>query len=151
MCIAKNKSNVQNVIGVDIIEDAINDARKNSELNNVQNTTYICGKAEDAIDKIIKEHVGDVPDVQYVAVLDPPRSGCHSKVIKAIRKCELIKKVIYVSCNQKSLLNDAPPLIRGSSNSLKSSEFSPKKARAVDLFPHTPHCELVMLFERENK
>lgn len=141
---------VEQIIGVDIVEEAIIDAKNNAALNNIDRIHYEAGKAEDLMEKILENHVqGKDADMEYIAILDPPRSGCHTKVLKAIRQCPLIKKVVYVSCNQKSLVNDASPLTRGTSNSVSTAPFRPVKARAVDLFPHTPHCELVMLFERE--
>lgn len=151
LCLAKNMPHVSRVIGVDIVEEAIIDARKNAVMNSIDRIHYEAGKAEDLMESIIQNHVSEDSNMEYIAILDPPRAGCHSKVLKAIRQCPLIKKVVYVSCNQKSLVNDASPLIRGVSNTVTTPPFRPVKARAVDLFPHTAHCELVMLFEREEE
>uniref|UniRef100_A0A0D6R868 Methyltransferase domain-containing protein n=1 Tax=Araucaria cunninghamii TaxID=56994 RepID=A0A0D6R868_ARACU len=110
-----------------------------------------------------------------VAIVDPPRSGLHPVVIKALRTHPCLRRLVYISCNPETLIANAIELCtpsndkseKGKGNkgrnrhmgniglarqrakSMPMSEaFSPVKAMAVDLFPHTPHCEMVMLFER---
>ncbi|KAL6885546.1 hypothetical protein ACP4OV_010325 [Aristida adscensionis] len=109
-----------------------------------------------------------------VAIVDPPRVGLHPTVIKALRTHPRIRRLVYISCNPDSLVANAielctptsekqeknkgnrgwrsmssAGLARQRTKSMPSSEpFVPKRAMAVDLFPHTPHCEMVMLFER---
>ncbi|KAL5718905.1 hypothetical protein ACHQM5_011759 [Ranunculus cassubicifolius] len=110
-----------------------------------------------------------------VAIVDPPRAGLHPVVIKALRTHPRLRRLVYVSCNPESLVANAielctpsaekgekenkgnrgwrkmssASLARQRTKSMPDSEpFSPVKAMAVDLFPHTPHCELVMLLER---
>uniref|UniRef100_A0A7C9E1I1 Uncharacterized protein n=1 Tax=Opuntia streptacantha TaxID=393608 RepID=A0A7C9E1I1_OPUST len=110
-----------------------------------------------------------------VAIVDPPRSGLHPVVIKALRTHPRLRRLVYISCNPETLVANAIELCtpsaektekgsnrgrgwRNMSNaglarqrlkSMPMSEpFQPVKAMAVDLFPHTPHCELVMLLER---
>ncbi|KAL6967269.1 hypothetical protein U1Q18_033073 [Sarracenia purpurea var. burkii] len=110
-----------------------------------------------------------------VAIVDPPRFGLHPTVIKALRTHPRLRRLVYISCNPESLVANAIELCTPSSDkaekgnknnrgwrnmssaglarhrakSMPNSEpFRPVKAMAVDLFPHTPHCELVMLLER---
>jgi len=109
-----------------------------------------------------------------VAIVDPPRVGLHPTVIKALRTHPLIRRLVYISCNPDSLVANAIELCTPTSEkqeknkgnrgwrsmsaaglarqwmkSMPNSEpFIPKRAMAVDLFPHTSHCEMVMLFER---
>ncbi|KAK9676742.1 hypothetical protein RND81_11G097200 [Saponaria officinalis] len=110
-----------------------------------------------------------------VAIVDPPRSGLHPIVLKALRTHTRLKRLVYISCNPETLMANAIELCTPSSDknekggnkgrgwrnisnaglarhrlkSMPNSEpFQPVKAMAVDLFPHTPHCELVMLLER---
>ncbi|VFQ96186.1 unnamed protein product [Cuscuta campestris] len=111
-----------------------------------------------------------------VAIVDPPRMGLHPTVTKVLRTNERLKRLVYISCNPESLMANAIELCTPSADSVekgnnnnnrgwknmsnaslarqrtksmpKSEPFKPVKAIAVDLFPHTPHCELVMLLER---
>ncbi len=83
-----------------------------------------------------------------VPLSDPPRAGLHIKTLKAIRACEQIDRLVYVSCNQNALIADAANLCRSVSTSMFGTPFVPVKALAVDMFPHTEHCEVVVLFER---
>ncbi|KQJ81687.1 zinc finger CCCH domain-containing protein 24 [Brachypodium distachyon] len=110
----------------------------------------------------------------FVAIVDPPRVGLHPTVIKALRTHPRIRRLVYISCNPESLVANAielctptsenreknkghrgwrtmssAGLARQRTKSMPNSEpFIPKRAMAVDLFPHTSHCEMVMLFER---
>lgn len=110
-----------------------------------------------------------------VAIVDPPRSGLHPIVIKALRTHPRLRRLVYISCNPETLVANAIELCTPSAEKTekrsnrgqgwrnmsnaglarqrlksmpKSEPFRPVKAMAVDLFPHTPHCELVMLLER---
>ena len=71
-------------------------------------------------------------------------------VIRAIRKCAAIKQLIYVSCNQDSLVQNAAALCRAASKHLGGENFVPVRSEAVDMFPQTDQAELVMLFQRES-
>lgn len=151
LCIGKNSAQLKEIVGLEIVEDAVLDARANATLNNITNARFLVGKAEDTIFKV----VGEYPNIKkqsdshkFIAVLDPPRGGVHGKVLKALRDCEAITRIIYVSCNPNSLVNDASVLCRYPSKSSPGAPFVPVVARPVDLFPHTPHTELVMMFQR---
>nr|AAI42551.1 LOC100101284 protein [Xenopus laevis] len=135
---------VKKVVGIELCQEAIADAKANAQLNNLDNVEFRCGKAEDIFPTLINSYTFPSP----LAIVDPPRAGLHSKVIIAIRKAEHLKQLIYVSCNPKAAMNNFVDLCRAPSNRVKGRPFRPIKALAVDLFPQTPHFELVILFER---
>ena len=84
-----------------------------------------------------------------VAIVDPPRGGLHGSVLKALRGCQLIRRVVYVSCNPKgSFIDNAVTLRAPTSKAIKGKPFVPVRANPFDLFPHTPHTELLCIFER---
>ena len=84
-----------------------------------------------------------------VAIVDPPRGGLHGSVLKALRSCQLIRRVVYVSCNPKgSFIDNAVTLCAPTSKAIKGKPFVPVRANPFDLFPHTPHTELLCIFER---
>jgi len=142
-------SGVQNVIGIEMIESAISDAQFNAELNKITNCTFVCGKAEDKMKEVVSAHqLWKRKAGECVAIVDPPRSGLHHDTLYAIRKCSAITRLVYIACNPLSLVDNATALCRPTSRKVEGLPFVPVKSVAVDLFPHTPHCELVMLFER---
>jgi hypothetical protein len=96
-----------------------------------------------------------VPDGhRCVAVVDPPRSGLHPKVVRALRECKAIDRLVYVSCNPTgTFVEDAIKLCLPSHCNGKWSvgePFLPLRAAPVDMFPDTKHCELVVVFSRES-
>ncbi|KAG2471047.1 tRNA (uracil-5-)-methyltransferase homolog A [Polypterus senegalus] len=141
ICLAKA---VKKVVGIELCQEAVHDARINAELNGLTNIEFHCGKAEDLFPTLINSILS--PNV--LAIVDPPRAGLHSKVILAIRRAEHLKRLIYVACNAKAAMNNFIDLCRSPSNRVKGSPFRPIKALPVDLFPHTLYCELLILFER---
>ncbi|XP_066465948.1 tRNA (uracil-5-)-methyltransferase homolog A [Tiliqua scincoides] len=132
------------VIGIELCQEAVDDARVNAQLNELDNVEFHCGKAEDLVPYL----VNSLALQNSITIVDPPRAGLHSKVILAIRKAEHLKKLIYVSCNPRAAMNNFVDLCRAPSNRVKGSPFRPIKVMAVDLFPHTMHCELLFFFER---
>lgn len=136
--------NVKKVIGVEMSARAIEDAKRNAVLNGVENIEFHCAKAEDVTEQIKVWTRCE----KAVAIVDPPRPGLRGKVMYAIRRCRQISRVIYVSCNPAAAIQNFMDLIRPVSRRMKGEAFYPVKAIPVDLFPHTKHCELVMLFER---
>lgn len=135
---------VKKVIGIDLCQEAVNDAKVNAEANGLTNVEYHCGKAEDIFPSVLNSVVS--PNV--TAVVDPPRAGLHSRVILAIRRAEHLKRLVYVTCNAKAAMNNFVDLCRAPSNRVHGAPFRPVRAMAVDLFPQTTHCEIVLLFER---
>lgn len=135
---------VKKVIGIELSQEAVEDARVNARANELNNVEFHCGRAEDLVPALVSRLVSQ----QLVAVLDPPRAGLHSKVILAVRRAENLKRLLYVSCNPRAAMGNFVDLCRAPSNRVKGTPFRPVKAMAVDLFPQTPHCEMLILFER---
>ncbi|XP_043094661.1 LOW QUALITY PROTEIN: tRNA (uracil-5-)-methyltransferase homolog A [Puntigrus tetrazona] len=134
---------VKKVIGIELCQEAVDDAKANAEANGLTNVEFHCGKAEDVFPTVLNAVVS-----QRHAIVDPPRAGLHSKVILAIRRAEHLKRLIYVACNAKAAMNNFIDLCRAVSNRVKEEPFRPVRAMAVDLFPQTMHCETILLFER---
>ncbi|XP_026540712.1 tRNA (uracil-5-)-methyltransferase homolog A [Notechis scutatus] len=135
---------VKKVIGVELCQEAVEDAKANAQLNGLMNVEFHCGKAEELVPHL----VNTLALHNTVTIVDPPRAGLHSKVILAIRKAEHLKKLLYVSCNPRAAMNNFVDLCRAPSHRVKGSPFRVIKATAVDLFPHTMHCEMLFFFER---
>ncbi|XP_036613709.1 tRNA (uracil-5-)-methyltransferase homolog A [Trichosurus vulpecula] len=135
---------VKKVIGIELCQEAVEDARVNAKMNALDNIEFHCGKAEDLVPNIMSS----LASQRLTAIVDPPRAGLHSKVILAIRRAEHLKKLIYVSCNPRAAMTNFVDLCRAPSNRVKGSPFRPVRAVAVDLFPQTLHCEMLILFER---
>ncbi|ORX52878.1 S-adenosyl-L-methionine-dependent methyltransferase [Piromyces finnis] len=134
------------IVGIELCEQAVVDARYNAETNNIKNVEYICAKIEDAMKGVFNK-IGR--DEEVVAVLDPPRTGVHGSVIQAIRECAGLKHLIYVSCDANAAIQNFIDLCRPTSNRYKNNFFKPVRARPFDLFPQTRHCELVIDFKRD--
>ncbi|MBF2600957.1 23S rRNA (uracil(1939)-C(5))-methyltransferase RlmD [Listeria seeligeri] len=126
LCLAKK---AKHVYGVEIVDQAIQDARTNAELNNLSNTTFETGKAEEVIPTWYK--AGIVADV---LVVDPPRKGCDEKLLQTILAMKP-KKVVYVSCNPGTLARDMKILSDGG--------YEANQVQPVDMFPMTTHIEAV--------
>ncbi|NWI28102.1 TRM2A methyltransferase, partial [Sula dactylatra] len=135
---------VKKVIGIELCQEAVQDAKVNAQINELNNVEFHCGKAEDVVPSLINV----LAPQNLITIVDPPRAGLHSKVILAIRRAEHLKKLIYVSCNPRAAMNNFVDLCRAPSNRVKGAAFRPVKAMAVDLFPQTRHCELLIFFER---
>ena len=117
------------VYGVEIIEDAIINARENAKLNNVNNAEFFVGKSEEVIPDLIDK--GIIPDV---IVVDPPRKGCDIKLLDAIDKVSP-KRIVYVSCDPSTLARDL--------KILNEYNYEVKEIQPVDMFPQTKHIENV--------
>ncbi len=123
--------NAKKVIGVESVQDAIIDARKNSELNNIHNTTFLAGDMKDMFtEAFVKKH--GQPDV---IITDPPRAGMHDKVVEMLNRIKPAK-LVYVSCNPSTQARDLE---------LLSESFVVQKIQPVDMFPQTHHVENVVL------
>uniref|UniRef100_A0A8C6XU83 tRNA (uracil(54)-C(5))-methyltransferase n=1 Tax=Naja naja TaxID=35670 RepID=A0A8C6XU83_NAJNA len=129
---------------VELCQEAVEDAKANAQLNGLMNVEFHCGKAEELVPHLVNM----LALHNTVTIVDPPRAGLHSKVILAIRKAEHLKKLLYVSCNPRAAMNNFVDLCRAPSHRVKGSPFRVIKATAVDLFPHTMHCEMLFFFER---
>lgn len=135
---------VKKVIGIELCQEAVEDAKVNAQLNGLTNVEFHCGKAEDVFPNILNAVVSS----NVTAIVDPPRAGLHSKVILAIRRAEHLKRLVYVACNAKAAMNNFIDLCRAPSNRVHGTPFRPVRAMAVDLFPQTMHMEMLLLLER---
>ncbi|KAG5280873.1 hypothetical protein AALO_G00064960 [Alosa alosa] len=124
---------VKKVIGIELCQEAVEDAKVNAKLNGLSNVEFHCGKAEDVFPTVLNAVVS--PNV--TAIIDPPRAGMHSKVILAIRRAEHLKRLVYVACNAKAAMNNFIDLCRAPSNRVRGAPFRPVRSMAVDLFPQT--------------
>ncbi len=122
------------VIGVEIIEDAIKDAKENAKLNGIENAEFICSDASKAVSELKKRNLK--PDI---VILDPPRKGCEKSVIETVAKDFSPQRVVYVSCNPATLARDLKIFVE---LGYKVTEYTP-----FDLFPRTGHVETVALIE----
>jgi 23S rRNA (uracil1939-C5)-methyltransferase len=125
------------VYGVEVVEEAIKNANKNAQINNITNVSFVVGKSEVQIKKWDQE--GIKADVIFV---DPPRKGCDQEFLNTIIEME-IPKVVYVSCNVATLARDL--------RILADSGYELKAVQPVDMFPHTTHVECVTLMSRVEK
>jgi 23S rRNA (uracil1939-C5)-methyltransferase len=124
------------VIGIEYVPEAIEDARVNASINNINNTTFWAGD----IKNILVEQFIDENGKPDVVITDPPRAGMHADVIKSIIAMEP-KKIIYVSCNPATQARDI---------GLLDEFFQVDKIQPVDMFPHTHHVENVALLSRRS-
>ncbi|MDE5821835.1 MAG: 23S rRNA (uracil(1939)-C(5))-methyltransferase RlmD [Paramuribaculum sp.] len=127
--------NARHVIGIEYVEDAIRDAKLNSEVNGIANTEFYAGDMKDVLTSdFIKEH--GRPDVMIV---DPPRAGMHTDVVNVILEAEP-RRIVYVSCNPATQARDL---------ALLDAKYSVTAVRPVDMFPHTHHVENVVCLDRK--
>ena len=115
------------VVGIELIEEAVEAAKENAKLNGLDNCEFIAGDVAVTI-----KNVKDKPDI---IILDPPRSGVHPKAMEYVIKFNA-PEIIYVSCNPKTLVNDLEALIEAG--------YKVVKTRVKDMFPNTPHAETVV-------
>jgi len=118
------------VTGIEISQDAVNDARTNAKMNGVSNCAFLAGAVEDVL-----EEQGENFDV---VVCDPPRAGIHPRALYDLVRMR-IPRMVYVSCNIKALPGDL--------EMLAMAGYRLKNVRAFDMSPHTPHVETVALLE----
>ncbi len=121
------------VVGIESVEEAIEDAKVNSELNGITNTEFFAGDMKDLLaNEFINEH--GKPDV---IITDPPRAGMHPRVTQLLADLK-VKKIVYVSCNPATQARDLQIL---------GESYEVKKIQPVDMFPQTQHVENVVLME----
>jgi 23S rRNA (uracil1939-C5)-methyltransferase len=120
------------VIGVEVVPEAIKNAEENAERNGIKNTRFLVGKAE--------EIVPSMTEKADLVVVDPPRKGCDETLLSTIVRMDP-QKIIYVSCNPATLARDL--------RTLCDSGFFVKEVWPYDQFPQTTHCEVVALITRQ--
>jgi 23S rRNA (uracil1939-C5)-methyltransferase len=123
------------VIGIEYIEEAVNDAVKNSKINSIKNTIFFAGDIKSLLNEQFLAENGR-PDV---IITDPPRAGMHEEVVKQIISASP-KKVIYISCNPSTQARDI---------ALMSEHYMVTRIQPVDMFPHTHHVENVILLGKK--
>ena len=121
------------VHGLEIVPEAIEDAKKNAVNNGAANTEFIC----DAAEEYLPAHAGEIK--ADVIVLDPPRKGMDEAALSVIADAAP-KRIVYVSCDSATLARDL--------KYLSARGYEPKRIRCVDMFCHTVHCEVVALLQR---
>jgi 23S rRNA (uracil1939-C5)-methyltransferase len=122
------------VIGIEYVPEAIEDAKINSQVNGIENTLFYAGDMKDILtDDFIKEH--GRPDV---IITDPPRAGMHPDVVKTILNAAP-ERIVYVSCNPATQARDLQ---------LMDAHYEVAEVQPVDMFPHTPHVENVVLLKK---
>ncbi|MCP4050272.1 MAG: 23S rRNA (uracil(1939)-C(5))-methyltransferase RlmD [bacterium] len=122
--------NAAKIYGIDIMEEAVNDAKNNAEINDIKNVDFISGKVED----IVIDYTENKKTAADIVILDPPRKGCDLTLLEAIVKMSP-DRIIYVSCNPVSLAGDLKYLTQ--------NKFYIDSIQPVDMFPHTVHVETV--------
>lgn len=127
-------SRVKEVVGVELVADAVIAARENADINKVENISFFEGNVKDVIRRYEAE-----PRPFEVIVVDPPRAGLHPKALKRMIAMEA-PQVLYISCNPATFARDAKELI--------AADYTLSEVQPVDMFPHTMHIELVGLFSR---
>lgn len=125
------------VYGIEIVEEAIKDAKINANINNLDNVEFYVGKAEEVVPKMYKQGKR-----ANVVVVDPPRKGCDEKVLDTIISMQP-DRVVYVSCNPSTLARDL--------NYLDERGYKCLEVQPVDMFPHSVHVECVALMSRVEK
>ena len=124
--------NAEKIIGVEVIADAIENARRNSIVNNIPNAEFYCGDVEEVL-----KNLNIYPDI---IVIDPPRKGCSPETIQIIAESSP-KKIVMISCNPSTAARDV--------KLFSQLGYSARRVCGADLFPHTRHVECVVLMSRE--
>ena len=132
LCLARR---AKQVVGVEVVEAAIADAKQNARRNGIENARFFCADAGQAAQTLARE--GTRPDV---IVVDPPRKGLSADVIEAISAMSP-QRVVYVSCDPATLARDV--------KLLNAKGYALRHAESVDLFPRCAHVETVVLLSRE--
>ena len=121
------------VYGIEIVEEAIKDAKENAKINNIDNTEFIAGDVVKILDDLINNKK-IIPDI---VMIDPPRKGMDQTSIKNILKIKP-KKIVYISCNPATLVRDLKYL---------EEEYKIEKIQPVDMFPFTSHIEIICVLK----
>jgi 23S rRNA (uracil1939-C5)-methyltransferase len=134
--------NAKQVYGVEIVPQAIDDARNNAKINDITNAEFYVGKAEEVLPEYYREyqesHGGETAHADVI-VVDPPRKGCEESLLQTIVDMQP-EKVVYVSCDSATLARDV--------KFLRENGYELKKITPVDQFPNTVHIETVVLLSK---
>ncbi|XP_066594850.1 tRNA (uracil-5-)-methyltransferase homolog A-like [Prorops nasuta] len=135
------------VLGLEVVSDAIQDARQNAIENQIENCEFLLGKAEDILSAVIHRATKS----SIIAVVDPPRAGLHQKALSTLRNMKKVNRIVYISCNPRAAMRNLVDFARPASKQYIGEPFVPVKAVAIDMFPHTNHCELIICLDRCSK
>ena len=131
--------NAKQVYGVEIVPQAIDDAKNNACINEIENAEFYVGKAEEVLPgyykKYAEEHPGENAHADVI-VVDPPRKGCEESLLRTMVDMKP-ERIVYVSCDSATLARDV--------KFLRGNGYELQKVKAVDMFPHTGHVETVVL------
>ena len=122
------------VIGMENVPEAVEDARRNAQNNGISNAQFLCDEAEIALPRLVREGL-----TLDALVMDPPRKGAEDAFLQAVIQSG-VKRVLYISCNSATLARDCRVLADGG--------YRIEKVQPVDMFPHTVHVETVALMSR---
>lgn len=126
-------SKVKQVYGIEIVEEAVEAAKENTKINNVDNIEFVAGDVEKAFKELVEEH-----HVEPTAIIvDPPRRGLDTTTINKMLELE-VEKLVYVSCNPATMVRDMKML---------EEKYEVEKIQPVDMFPYTSHVEVCALLE----
>jgi 23S rRNA (uracil1939-C5)-methyltransferase len=128
-------NHVNRVYGIEIVEDAIKDAKLNAQENNIDNINFYCGDLKDILDSDI---MNDIKKPNIV-IIDPPRPGLHPNTIKNLLNLSP-DKIIYVSCNPSTQARDV--------KLFENSNYKVIDIQPIDMFPHTPHIECIITLKK---
>lgn len=128
--------NAKKIIGVEIIPEAVRDAKNNAEANGIANAEFFCGDAKAAV-KMLRDR-GIKPDT---VILDPPRKGCDREVLECVGEMNP-QKIVYVSCDVSTQARDCAVL--------RELGYETLEATPVDMFPRTVHVETIVLLQKKN-
>ncbi|XP_034232442.1 tRNA (uracil(54)-C(5))-methyltransferase homolog [Thrips palmi] len=138
---------VRGTVGIDMSEEAIEDAKYNAASNSIYSANFVAGSIEKKIRLALKWLE---PSTEIVAVLNPGRCGVEVSVMKVLRETPQISKVIYVACqpDHEWVIRNVLALIKPVNKKLKGTPFKFRSVVPVDMFPQTAHSELIMKFQR---
>ena len=133
----------KHVYGVEIIPQAIEDAKNNAKINGIRNAEFFVGKAEEVLPEYYANYEKEHGEKAYadVIVVDPPRKGCDETLLETMVQMQP-KRIVYVSCDSATLARDLKYLCE--------SGYEIKKVKPVDQFPHTVHVETVVCLSRKD-
>ena len=124
------------IVGIEMVKEAVEQAKYNSKLNNIKNAEFLAGKVEDLLPEVLNNNSFDI------VIIDPPRAGLHPRALKYISDLP-VKKIVYISCNPSTLERDV--------KILENDGWELKEVQGVDMFPHTAHMEVVAVIEKNKK
>lgn len=124
------------VIGIEVIAEAVEDAKENARINSIKNTTFITGDIKDILSDSFKSTYG-FPDV---VITDPPRAGMHQEVVEGILAFNPAR-IVYISCNPATQARDL---------ALLTVNYDIQEIQPIDMFPHTHHLENIVLLKRKD-